>query len=85
MIQYPRAATKPPRKSEPVSPIKVLAGFQFQQRKPQTPPRSAPERIPKPANCWKKEIAIKQIATVAVTEEQSPSIPSDKFTEFVHP
>ena len=38
-------------KSEPVSPIKVLAGFQFQQRKPQTPPRRAPERIPKPANC----------------------------------
>ena len=84
-MQYPRAATKPPRKSEPVSPIKVFAGFQFQQRKPQTPPRRAPESTPKPANCWKNAIAIKQIAAVAVTEEQSPSIPSVKFTEFVHP
>ena len=35
--------------SEPVSPINVLAGFQFQQRKPKTPPKRAPEKIVRPA------------------------------------
>ena len=49
-MQKPSAVTKPPKNSEPVSPIKVFAGFQFQQRKPHTPPSSAPARIPSPVN-----------------------------------
>ena len=35
------AATVPPRKSEPVSPIKTLAGWKLYTRKPRRPPTSA--------------------------------------------
>ena len=82
LIAKPSAVTRPPRNNEPVSPIKVFAGFQFQQRKPNTPPKSADERMPSPANLSITDAIINVIATVKVTLEQRPSIPSVRFTLF---
>ena len=50
LIVNPSDATSPPRKREPVSPMKTFAGFQFQQRKPHIAPRSDAARSPNPAN-----------------------------------
>ena len=75
----------PPRNNEPVSPIKVFAGFQFQQRKPRTPPSNAEDNMESPANFNITDAIIKVIATVAVTLEQRPSMPSVRFTLFTQP
>lgn len=85
LIVKPSDATSPPRKREPVSPMKTFAGFQFQQRKPHIAPRSDAARRPNPANLSENAITRNVTATVAVTEEQSPSIPSVRFTLFTQP
>ena len=40
------AAIAPPRKSEPVSPMKTLAGLKLNTKKPNRPPRTAEEKMP---------------------------------------
>ena len=82
---YAIATTIPPRNIEPVSPIKTFAGYLFQTKKPAQPPRRAAEITPIPRHLWTSAITIKLIAAVAVTEEQSPSIPSVKLTALIAP
>ena len=39
------AANEPPKESEPVSPINILAGGALYQRKPKQDPKIAPQKI----------------------------------------
>ena len=49
------------------------------------PPSSAAARIPSPEKDIIYAITINETAITAVTEEQSPSIPSVKLAEFTQP
>ena len=65
---------------EPVSPIKTLAGFLFQKKKPTHAPARAAAAIEKPKKPFNAAITPSETAAVTVTELQSPSTPSVKFT-----
>lgn len=64
---------------------KNLGGIVIPAQKPHMPPSSAAARIPSPEKDIIYAITINETAITAVTEEQSPSIPSVKLAEFTQP
>ena len=76
--------TEKPKNSDPVSPIKTLAGYTLNRRNPISPPTTAPVTgsIPLPIPM---ETTVKKTATISVTLDARPSSPSVKFTPFTVP
>ena len=79
------AARTPPRAMEPVSPIKIFAGFLLKIRNPRQPPATAPNITGSPM----KQKAVPAITinseTRVVTPDARPSSPSVRFTAFTTP
>ena len=77
------AARTPPRAMEPVSPIKIFAGFLLKIRNPRQPPATAPNITGSPM----KQKAVPAITinseTRVVTPDARPSSPSVRFTELL--
>ena len=79
------AANAPPKASDPVSPIKTLAGCALYRKKPRQAPASAAQKI---ARCGlPKYMAITAYASAAtvVVPAAKPSRPSVRLTAFVVP
>ena len=78
-------ANKLPKAKEPVSPIKILAGFLLKYKKPKQEALAAMEIIAKSILLFKKQITAQ--AKNATTDELAarPSKPSVKLTAFEAP
>ncbi len=82
------AAIAPPRPSEPVSPMKIAAGNELNQRKPtHAPTRQAHSRARSiwPGPVVMNVMAVKASSTIAQQPAASPSSPSVRFTPLVAP
>ena len=94
------AANDPPKESEPVSPIKILAGGALYQRKPKHEPTIDPQKIessPTSGIYWilrysenivlptTYEISVKERATNITGTVANPSKPSVRLTAFEAP
>ena len=77
-------ATNPPSAKDPVSPINTLAGYALNIKNPIRLPITAPV-TGVTLNSALSPISMKNIATIIVTDEQSPSSPSVKFTPLSVP
>ena len=77
--------TKPPRANEPVSPMKIDAGFElYNSKNPKRLPTTAP--VIGVIDGFRLSAAIvKNVATITVTPDARPSKPSVKFTPFTVP
>ena len=77
-------ATTAPKKREPVSPIKIFAGWRLKIKKPTVAPIIADEKI---ATSSKKaaEIYNRLTEIEKATEVASPSIPSVRFAQLIIP
>ena len=79
------AATKPPKASEPVSPMNTFAGYTLNIRKPSKAPITAAEQSIKPLSANLSPMHMKNAAATAVTDEHKPSRPSVKLTPLSVP
>ncbi len=79
----PIAQTAPPRNIEPVSPIKTFAGCRFQTRKPRQAPARAMANMEYSHSPIAAQSITKESPAITVTEPQSPSTPSVRFTALV--
>ena len=76
----------PPKKRDPVSPIKIFAGYKLNIKKPKIIPSKIPVIKPREIVLKKtSETNIKNKATVRETHPAKPSMPSVKFTLFTTP
>ena len=93
-------SNEPPKESEPVSPINILAGGALYQRKPKQAPTTEPQKIdssPTSGMYWickysekivlptTYEINVNDRATNITGTVANPSRPSVKFTAFEAP
>lgn len=76
--------TKPPKASEPVSPINTLAGYTLYKKNPSNAPTKAAEIGSKP-DFVPAATAVKNTAIITVTLVAKPSRPSVKFAPFTVP
>ena len=68
---------------EPVSPINTFAGCKLNIKKPRTEPITMLPNIEISVKLYCIPIIVKQVIIIAETLDESPSIPSVKFTAFV--
>ena len=80
------AATAPPRKRLPVSPMKHLAGWWlYPTTKARSPPRRAEAKSPRVVSSARSPAARKKTQVTAVTLPARPSMPSVRFTALTQP
>ena len=75
----------PPKSNEPVSPINTFAGCKLNIKNPKTTPITALPNMDSSSIPATIPIIVKQVIIIADTLDESPSIPSVKFTAFVAP
>ena len=76
----------PPKNSEPVSPIKILAGCKLKNKKPRDEPINiAPRKLVATLSNLTAPKQTSSTPTVSTQVEARPSTPSVRFTEFTIP
>ena len=80
-----RPAIAPPRPSEPVSPMKIVAGKALNHRKPMQPPTRQPATIARSHSPVMKVMATYASRTIAAHPAARPSRPSVRLTALVVP
>ena len=79
IIAHPEIS--PPKKREPVSPMKIFAGFRLNAKNPKAPPaRVAAARVKLILSVF-RAMKRKKTPITPETDEASPSIPSVKFAQ----
>ena len=78
-------ATAPPRPSEPVSPMKIVAGKALNHKNPMQPPTRHPASIARSYSPVMNVIAMYASSTIAAQPAARPSSPSVRLTALVVP
>ena len=85
LVTTARHPSAMPRASEPVSPMKMSAGCELNQRKPMQAPASAPANRAGSSTPARKAMAAMTSMTTMTVPAAKPSSPSVRFTALQSP